>query len=140
MASKSRMRLDGLGRPLTQGGRLRLLVALLAVTAAATAALVPLPHSTPVPRYLQTALGPKAPTAPLAQRLDDRSNVTVRHDGFTLAHAGAHLTVASVVDGTGAWSRHRHGLVRPTPFGFETIHVGKASVEESLVVAHHVGR
>ncbi|HKU58770.1 MAG TPA: hypothetical protein VJP39_04120, partial [Gaiellaceae bacterium] len=114
--------------------------ALIAITVAvAAAAVLTLPHSTPVPHYLQTALGPTSPAGPLRQELTDHSNATVKHDGFSLAQSGSHLSVASVVDGAGAWSQHRHGLVRRTPFGFETIHVGKASVEESLVVAHHVG-
>src|SRR4029079_11389099 len=140
MASKSSTRLDGLGRPLTQGGRLRALLAVAAMATAGAAALVALPHSTQVPHYLEAALGPMAEQAPLAQQLADRSSATVRHDGFALAQSGNTIDVASVVDGAGTWSRHSHRLVRRTSRVLETIRVGKAAVEESLVVAHHVGR
>ncbi|HEX6788752.1 MAG TPA: hypothetical protein VF091_05865, partial [Gaiellaceae bacterium] len=116
------------------------LLAAIAIAASAAAVLLLGARPTSVPGYLKTALGPTSPTAPLTKHLANNSSVNVRRDGFTVAQSGTRLRLASVVTGAGPWSRHRHGVMRRTSFGFETIHVGKTSVEESLVVAHHVGR
>jgi chitobiase/beta-hexosaminidase-like protein/Big-like domain-containing protein len=125
-------------------GPARLALAALVLAAFATLAATQVAglrseDSVSTPRFLEHSLGAPASEAPLSRRPVRDVEVTIDGAGYTVARAGRSVSLHSADAGNASWRRFLHGAARPTPFGEETITLGRSRTEEFLTVRRHQG-
>jgi hypothetical protein len=105
----------------------------LAVALAATQLLRAGEPAFAMPGFLAQAVGPADTKAPLTRQT---SSLAARAIVVAGAEGRLSLSASGVA---GAWTRHRHGATRTTPFGLETVVFAKGVTEEFLTVRKHHG-
>ena len=123
--------------------------ATLAGVAAGTAAIVTtvagpqVSHEAPV--FLKEQLGarvadPVQATVSIVRAPAKDVKVTIAPSGFVMKAEAAQVHLRSADAAGGAWTAHDNGAVRATPFGNETVIVGKDFTEQFLTVNRKVGK
>ncbi|MDQ2910169.1 MAG: hypothetical protein M3R39_04020, partial [Actinomycetota bacterium] len=109
----------------------------LAVLAVLVLAVEPRPDASSkaeTPSFLTRLLGPPAPMPALARIPRRGVSVHVRASGYAVKTAAHKVAITSVDSGTAPWRHFRGGATRTTPYGLETIAVGRDRTEEFLTV------
>lgn len=119
--------------------RAGVLVTLAATAFLAVALLVAGAPSFIAPAFLDDALGPETPAAPLTRKPAPGIDVRIDSKGYTVARSGESISVVAEDVGGAEWRRHVHGVSRPTEFGSETIVVDGSTTESFLTVAERQG-
>src|SRR5579871_3020561 len=91
------------------------------------------------PEFLRSALGESTQAAGWRHSPAPGVHVTVGRSGTVVRAPGERVSLTATGAGSSAWQGFAAGAARPTPFGSETVVVGRASAEESLTVAAHHG-
>jgi hypothetical protein len=136
----------------SEGGRVhrhrRLVISLAALSIAAigisvaTLELAALQRNpvvpTHAPTFLTGALGAAEHSGALVRTPAPHVQVAVHGDGFTLTSPDGTLGLSSDSKGS-RWTAYRHGAVRSTPAGPETITVGAKATEQYRTIRRHHG-
>ncbi len=91
------------------------------------------------PHFLSKALGKSQPDAKLVRHSAGGTTLVMGGSSFGIRHGAVSFGLAAQGVSGARWQTYANGVGRATPFGRETVTVGRSKIEQFLTVGKHVG-